>query len=264
MRRNVQEEGQQFDPRIISHRSAQPLLPLLSFCSCICNCFFLHNHYSLSCTISDTIADILSPWLLLGVGWQFTLSISGATVVVPGVGTYPLRFVPSPHTCYAVDIVPAVTLGCPEASYTLFDPANSSHTGLPVTELLFDSGATASVLRRPCLPLLQRLGSITVVSILGVAEGGDLIPPIAAGFLDIAFPGFPHRPLGFAVPGGLYHVIPGSPLPDGPPMDAALALRPTGRPSASPGIRTAADLALRFNIFDHSALREAHEYLHGV
>ncbi len=93
-------------------------------------------HYSLPCTISDTIADILSPWLLLGVGWQFTLSISGATVVVPGVGTFPLRFVPSPHTCYAVDIVPAVTLGCPEGSYTLFDPANSSHSGLPVTELL--------------------------------------------------------------------------------------------------------------------------------
>ena len=32
------------------------------------------------------------------------------------------------------------------------------------------------------------------ITLLSREQGGDLIPPVAAGFLDIAFPGFPHRP----------------------------------------------------------------------
>ncbi len=104
------------------------------------------------------------------------------------------RYAPFPHTCYALDFIPAESLGSPAGSYTLRDAHNAAHMSLPGTELLFDTGAMLSVLRPPCLGILQRVGSIPGVSIMGVGVGAGVIQPQAAGFSDIAFPGFPSPP----------------------------------------------------------------------
>jgi len=87
--------------------------------------------------------------------------------------------------------------------------------------------------------------------------------------LDIAFPGFPLAPRGFSRLGGVFHTPSETADVDiAPPHTDTTVVGasgiPPGRSSAFPGIKSASDLAQRFNIFDHHALREAHKHLRGV
>ena len=209
-------------------------------------------HFSVPCTVADIVADILSTHGLLTAGWAFHLAYDGGpSVEVPSVGTFPLRV--EGHTIQ-LDLVPAVSLGCPHGSFTVYRPNDASHAGLPVVSFLLDSGATETILRPRLQHLLQRLGSFPGVRVQGV--NGDTVRPLAAGFLDIAFPG-----TGAAVrpstPGGVYLAI--------PPLASAFSTVPdSSRPSAGPIIGQASALAERFNVFDHDSLRHAHEHMAGV
>ena len=215
------------------------------------------THVLVPCTSCDTSLDLLSLAALLEAGWTFTWTPGGHYVDVPNVRRFALNTFPDSTLTYMC-LVPLPDTGA-GPQVTLWDAGNPAHAGITPLKFLLDTGADHSLIRPQHMHLLARRGSFPGAHCTGISGG----PPLAikgTGYLDFAFPG--HAPASVPWGGRVVNAFNATSHPMRATIARAAAVGP--RPASCAPIMSPQQIADRFNIFDHDALRAFHLTANGV